>query len=266
MAGELRVDLREMTEKLPAFLTDVAEKQVRFATAVALTRVASQAKRDLRDEMPRVFDRPTPYTLNSLFMKAATKKTLQAIVWLKDFAPKGNPAAEYLLPQIYGGPRKDKRSELLLRRAGILPPGRFITPAEFTPIDAYGNIRKGFMTKVLSQLRAQTDPYQNETARSRARKKSRSGGLSYFLPDTKRSGQARAIYERVDFAFGSALRPVLAFARKRPTYEPRYRFIEIATKNTETRFRAEFDPALQQALATASQKSASSFRSMPVSV
>ena len=48
--------------------------------------------------MQLVFDRPTPYTLNSTFVSPATKTKLKAEVKLKDESAKGLPATKYLAP------------------------------------------------------------------------------------------------------------------------------------------------------------------------
>jgi hypothetical protein len=57
-------------------------------------------KRALEYEMPFAFDRPTPYTLGSLYLSPATKAIPVAKVWLKDDAGKGTPAAKYLFPRL----------------------------------------------------------------------------------------------------------------------------------------------------------------------
>src|ERR1035441_633525 len=81
-------------------LCETVLRQLPFATAKALTRTAQLIKAAEVDEMRRVFDRPTPWTLNSVFITPATKDNLIARVWLKQDAAKGTPAAKYLLSEI----------------------------------------------------------------------------------------------------------------------------------------------------------------------
>jgi hypothetical protein len=145
---------------LTGTLTRAQKEQLPFAIALALTETGKDVKDAAVAEMTRVFDRPTPFTLNSLFLKAATKQRLQAIVWFKDFAPKGTPAAEYLAPEIYGGGRRDKRSERLLQARGLMPRGWRLVPGVGLKLDQYGNISRADMVKILSALNAQNDPYQ----------------------------------------------------------------------------------------------------------
>jgi len=265
----IRVNMGEVERLLPSYLSEVARKQVPFATALALTRVAKESKETLRQEMTKRFDRPTPFTLNSVFHKAADKRKapISALVWLKDFAGKGTPAAQYLLPQIYGLQRGYKRFERLLHSRGILPTGRYVVPGQYAELDKYGNIKGSLITKILTALQAQTDQYQNESSRSfgrKAKKNPRYGGYTVFRPGNGRTGKPRGVYQVSRFAFGDSLRPVLVFARKRPSYRVRLPFIDIVTRNLPVRFEREFGPALAQALETAGKKSAKRFDPMPV--
>lgn len=86
-------------KQVQAMLTQTQREQIPFAAVVAMTRTA-QAVRDVQlTEMRRVFDRPTPYTMNSLFVQPATKRRPQAAVGFKEFAGKGTPAWKYLGPR-----------------------------------------------------------------------------------------------------------------------------------------------------------------------
>ena len=49
------------------------QKQINFALAVALTKTAQTLQAQQYGEIKKVFDRPTPYSLNSLYVKPATK-------------------------------------------------------------------------------------------------------------------------------------------------------------------------------------------------
>jgi len=93
-------------------LTKALLKQVLFAMAKALTQTAVQAQTDIVQAMTQVFDRPTPYTLNSTYVSPATKDRLEATVKLKDVSAKGLPATKYLAAEVFGGTRNAKRSEI----------------------------------------------------------------------------------------------------------------------------------------------------------
>jgi len=64
-----------------------ADKQIRFAVAKSLTQTAKAVQSDMTAEMKKQFDRPTPYTLRSSFVKPATRFNLTAVVGIKDMSP-----------------------------------------------------------------------------------------------------------------------------------------------------------------------------------
>ena len=67
------------------------DKQVTFATAVALTQTAQLVKKGQLDVMRKRLDRPTPTTMKSIFVKPATRQKLEARVWFKDAWSSGVP-------------------------------------------------------------------------------------------------------------------------------------------------------------------------------
>jgi len=150
-------------------LTNAIAKQIPFAMAKALTLTAIQAQTDIVQAMMQVFDRPTPYALNSTYVIPATKDRLESFVQLKDSAAKGTPAIKFLDPEVFGGERNPKRGEKVLQRMGALASGSFIAPGAGLKLDRYGNISAGTMTKVLSAVQANPDYYQNVTQKSRKR-------------------------------------------------------------------------------------------------
>ena len=132
------------------------QKQLPFAIAQAMTASAKKAQAALKAQTPRYIDRPTRWTLNSTYVKFATKRNLQASVGFKDFASKGTPAGKYLNYLSSGGPRRSKSTERQLQRSGLLRPGQFIVPTNVTPLNLnqYGNLSGGAYTQVLSRLKA----------------------------------------------------------------------------------------------------------------
>ena len=128
------------------------EKQIAFATAVALTKTAVIAQKAINGEMPKVFDRPTRFTLNSLFILPAKRDRLTAYVRMKDAGDRGAPAAKWLTPQIEGKARGDKGSEKRLRAKGLLRDGKHVVPASGTRLDRYGNISRRAMTNIIQGL------------------------------------------------------------------------------------------------------------------
>jgi hypothetical protein len=233
-------------------MTDAEQKQVPYATALALTRTAQYSKNVLVKEIDAAFDRPTPYTRNALFVKPATKADLVAEVRVRDFAGKGNPAVRYLLPEVEGGARRPKAFENLLIRNGIMPAGWFAIPASGAQLDAYGNVPGSLITKILSQLQASRDSTANEPATKRTLRNRKQRAGRYFAVGTNERGALKpGIYERLNSSWHGAIRAVFVFTRKAPHYRKRYRFYEIGADAARGRFPTEFRLAMDQAVATA---------------
>ncbi|KQW96964.1 hypothetical protein ASC94_09155 [Massilia sp. Root418] len=230
------------------------QKQVDFATRVALTRTAQAAVPALQREMRDVFRNPTPYTLSGLRVVPATKTRLAATVMLKDDATKATPAAKYLLPQIKGGQRGQKRFERALQAVGAMPAGYRAVPGSGARLDAFGNMSRGQIVQLLAYFRAfpEAGYKANMTADSRARLArgtKRKQGYAYFVG---RPGDRLplGIYQRVGFGFGSAIKPVLLFVRS-AVYTERFDFEYVVRKTVETEFAGEFARAMVEAERTA---------------
>jgi len=67
------VSARVKADTATAHLNALERKQLPFAYSLAVNRTAKLVKQAEIDKMRAVFDRPTPYTLNSLYVKPGTK-------------------------------------------------------------------------------------------------------------------------------------------------------------------------------------------------
>ncbi len=210
-------------------------KQVEFANVLALTRTAKIIQQREYDEMRRVFDRPTRFTLNSLYVDAATRSKPQATVETK---PGFNsvPAGRYLNPQVFGGQRKAKSSEKKV--------GGYIVPSRYATLDAFGNFPAAQLRKIMSNLKLAGD---SNSTNSKASKRKRSNE-AYF-----RSGDI--IYRRSAHTVGDgtlrAIIPQLIIVDDTPDYNIRFRFFEVAQTTFDFEYQEEFDKALTFALRTA---------------
>lgn len=241
-----------------------AERQMPYAASVALNRVAVAAHQAVNEQILRVFDRPTPYTQRALRVIRATKENLTARVDFREGAGKGTAADRYLGPQVYGGGRRKKRMELALGRVG---PGGYYVPGAGAELDAYGNISRGQIVRMMSYLQAfgEQGYRANATARSRARTakvgRSEAGyrrinGVVYFVSRGKgtmsgnREQRLPAGVWRKSGTHGADVKPVL-LAVENPSYTPRLPFYETVEQVYGERFDAEYSTALDAALATA---------------
>ncbi|UVA80457.1 hypothetical protein [Pandoraea commovens] len=237
-------------DQIAASMRDQLGRQFPFAASMALNRTINAAKAVLLYQMRTVFDRPTPYTLNALRTQPATKRNLEARVWFKDDTYKGTPATKYLPPQVYGGTRSRKRVEMRLQYAGLMSSDQFVMPGQGAQLDAYGNVSRGQYQRILSQLKASADTSQNETARSRKRRRGKAiPAARYFV--ARPGGHLKpGVYEARQFAHGSAIRPILIFARQ-PHYQMRFQFYGLVQEVINETLPDEMRAAAAYAIATA---------------
>lgn len=223
------------------------QNQFPFAVASALTRTAKDAQPVVRTAMQRVFDRPTPYTLNSTYISPARKQdpTPTADVFFKNEASKGTPAAKYIYPEVYGGQRNQKRYERALRAAGVLPSGMITVPGAGVKLDNYGNVAAGLINSMLSQLGANPDAYQNSSGSRRSRRTRKVRG-QFFVGRPGGGHLPLGVWLRK----GRKLSPFLMFV-KSASYHQRLPFRQEVEQVFEARFYSNFDSALATAIATA---------------
>ncbi|WP_422491723.1 hypothetical protein [Endozoicomonas sp. ALE010] len=232
---DLFLDIEGLTRQLDQF----RRRQVPFATALAMTRLGGIAKGEVEEEMQRVFDRPTRYTMNSLFLRPARKRDVnpKAVVWFRDWSPKGTAATKYLTPEVHGGERNTKRSESLLRRRGLLGSEEFLVPSRTAKLDRYGNISRGQVVKMLSNVRAQFDTSQNTT---------NSRKTQYFVG--RPGGKAKGVWMRR----GRKVQPFMMITRQ-PKYRRRLDFHGVSERSIRRHYNKEFGKALAYAIATANR-------------
>ena len=237
----LDLDVREIQAQVER-LRDMPQL-MRYPLATALTRTAVQVRKAVQDELPRSLDRPTPYTVRQLRYVAAAANRLVAAVGFnvvaisdergavlryQDLGPGETPAGKYLQAQIEGGSRRVKRLEVALRAIGVLPSGWFIVPGAGARIDAYGNVSRGQVVQVLSQLRVQlvagSTRNMSRVAGKQIAAQRKAGGRFFVTPPGKGKGQP-GIYQR-EF-YGRNTTPVFIFVRG-AQYRPRFDFYGLS--------------------------------------
>lgn len=126
----VKSDIRKVAKALDA----VARKQLPFATAQAINATAEKVRIAERDNLLKVIDGPTPFTLNSVAVKRATKSNPVALVYVKPVA------AAYLLPYEIGGKNK-LNSKALLKPVGA-------------KVNQYGNLPRNLVKRIASKQNA----------------------------------------------------------------------------------------------------------------
>lgn len=257
----LSLDVRNNFPEVKRLLQD-QQRQMPFAIALTLTRTAQDVKKAEEAEMRSVFQLPTPYTMRSLYLKSATKATLTARVWVKDT----DRSDHYLLPQIMGGARPLKRFERLLVQRGVMQPNERAVPGAGAKLDGYGNMSRGQIVKVLSQLQAFNLAGSTANASGAKRSKAKRSREAYFVSTgvgkhpygghswskgRKAQHLPRGIWVRYSFgAWGTAIKPVLLFV-PRASYRVRFRFFEVAESTVSRVLPGHLQASVERALATA---------------
>lgn len=237
----------ENLERVSEALGKLTGQQARQAYANAINDTAFKVRNSMIQELRGNFDRPTPFITNSPKVFKATPENLIAVVlptidsrnqWSRG-GKIGVDPQHVLQAQVFGGRRADKRSEVVLRRAGILPNG-YQTAIPETPYpgsdDGRGNLRGPFLTQLLSYLQAFGE--QGYRANMTNRRKtgihqgtSKQSGRRYFVSYGRLRGDTTSHFAPGIWAasgtHGVDVRPVLMFVRV-PSYRPRISMERIA--------------------------------------
>lgn len=209
MAGAFDISVHGDVKALRRKLSHLAEKQVRFATAQALTALAKEVKDAEAKNIAKTFNNPKSFTRNSLGVQGARKDTLTAKVYMKPIA------ARYLSPYEDGGLHA--------------LPGRALLNPKNVKLDRNGQLPR----KLLARLKARPDVFIGKV-------KSKSGevnGVWQRIPAKKghpahlklliRFGDALPVAKRLNYrsnaealvrrrfnaVFGAALAKAIASAR-----------------------------------------------------
>ena len=209
------------------------------AAAKALTFTAQAAQKSIVAAMGSTFKGgATRYTLNSTRIEPATMKDLSARVAVKDRTTNnGTLPEDYLYPQVYGGPRKEKRFERAMRYAGLLQGRERAVLGDYAPVDSFGNLKKGEIQKILTATRSAFDPYQKKSNSARSKRNAKKA--PYFAA---RIGKTMGIWKRDTTR---EIVPILIFITKPPVYTSRLNFEDIARETAQR----EFEPIFRRLLA-----------------
>jgi len=133
---------------------DSLAKQMPFINSLAINTTARQAKAAVIEQIKAKVDRPTSYTLNSIYMKPAEKSQnpIVASIGVKDMQPsKGTAWTDALGHLFTGGTRQQKKSESALVRKGQFQGGKsFLGLGSPEFADQYGNLPKSKIIQLMS--------------------------------------------------------------------------------------------------------------------
>lgn len=222
--------------------TSLEKDQLPFAMALTLTWTARDMQTAIKAQMAVRYDRPTRFTVEGVFIRAATKTKLEAYVFIRDEATKGTAPVKYLVPTVYGGHRKPKRFEKALQAAGVLGPGELTVFGSGATLNSYGNLSGSKIGQILSRVKAQRDSLQNVTDSKRSARKRKKNGI--FVPGPG-STLPKGIWERSE----GNIRPLLIFVdADSVNYGKIFPFEEIGRDAFRRSFKENWSRALAYAL------------------
>lgn len=242
-----KVDMSLDALPVSAGMRELEKRHIPFVMARTATLLAQRVKKGTITVMQKRLDRPTPTTLNSLFVKMATK-TRAAEVFFKDSWASGIPADTYLQQAVSGGMRPHKRFEKSLIARGVMRSGQYAVPTT-SFMNQYGNVSRGTMLKILSGLGAAESVrgYQANASGS-ARSRRKGNAHRFFSGDVDGT---QGVWERKSMGMGDAVRPVFIFSDSAPRYRAIFPFFKIGQNIVNANYQADVATAWAEAMASA---------------
>ena len=210
--------------------TKAVQKQLPFATSVALNNVAFDARKAINAATRGAFNAPVKFTQTAFLVQKSKKSTLAAFVYAQDKA--GKDRARYLRFGIRGGTRPQKGMDAYFENAvpndGTIPAGAYFMPTSLVKTNASGNVTQATLRRISKGI----------SGNSR-------GG--FFIGTPRGGSRPPGIYRRSRLK----LHPYFIATTDRPDYTGRFNIESVGAKVIERRFGIHFNAALSKALSTA---------------
>lgn len=194
----MQVIVRSDLEKAIAKL-DALGKGARFAVSLALNKTANQARKEIERQIPQKLDNPTAYTKQALWTKASNyRRDLTAEVKLKDvkrFGARfthGETLGHLFVP---APTRNPSGLERMLYSTGRLKRGEYLLPSTGARLDGNGNMSRGQIKQIITQLKMSVSSYDNATSSKRSMRNRRKNGVIWWSDGTE--GLKRGLFMRV---------------------------------------------------------------------
>lgn len=227
----MQINISSNIAQMQKRLNDLAKKQLPFATARALSDLAKQVQVAETAALPKVLDRPTPFTMKAIGTVSANKYNLVAKVYMRDIT------AAYLEPYEFSGPHMlNKGNKALLvpvmsktNQYGNLPRSRLKTLLA-KPNVFIGTIKFGKSGQTISGV------WQRPTVG--VRRDGRKGTKGNTMTGNTRAGMQ------------TGLKLLIRFEDNEPVKQ-RLHYMDRAKKIIKVGFYPAIEKALKQAMATA---------------
>lgn len=211
------------TATLPRDFAKTIIVKERAASVEALTQAAFRLRNAEKKEVKDSIKNPIPRTENSTLFKV-DKNDMSVDFFLNNNAAKrGVSPAKYLAPLIFGGARSAKAME------GYFGGKYFLIPSPGTKLDAFGNIPRGQVTRMLSDLKAfgEVGSTMNAKVGKRGRKKQKKKDGYFIIPQSQRNPKVGVVMLRQ----GIDAAPFAVVTPTRPKYEKELDWFYVVESN-----------------------------------
>ena len=220
-------------------------KNIHFAGVVALTRTAVIARKDVQKKMVQIFDRPTPYALNSIYVEPAKKEDTEPVAKLgfKSLDMESAKGKSWVNPQMFGGPRVQKSFEKAISDGGVEAAGiqtgrfRFLVPTRIMKRDGYGNVPRSQLNKMKQDIVG--------AVKEGSIQKTKAPKVGYFVRYNK--GGRPMIFNREALAKrhdqGAKQFPAMIFVAQ-PKYKPHFPAGKIIEESVDANLEKEYAKAI----------------------
>ena len=242
LAISVSLDVAAMEQRL----AEMHRKQLPFAASQALNDTAKGIAVQINADMPKIFDRPTPFTSRAVVAPpslGARKDSLAAMVTLRPVQ------AQYLRLEEVGGTRSPAENTRKVASALVLP-GK-------ADLDSYGNLPSGYLARISRQAKsdqsrrtaAKAAKLQAAKARKRkSQKLDRDSGIVYLKGGDPRNSRGEGgFFARLP---GHKLQRLTGFQAE-THYQPHFHFHDRVLKIAAALFNQAFPLRLAQAIASA---------------
>jgi len=234
----------------------LTDQQLKWAVADAMTAASAHAKAEIQRQTPMYVDRPSRYTMGSIYRWPGYVKpqNLSVQIGFKDLQGKNMGSTDhYLLPMARGTTRPVRRGEQRLRSlAGF--DGMYYIPTKYEnnglKYNAYGNLTAGTYTRVLSRIKAFNLAGFNANRTSSGRSAFKAGKADFFaatLPTA--NGKKAGIYFRVG-TNKRGFHTAFYLTKNAPKYRPSFPVSNILRAS----FNSVYNPELEKNLTRKLQK------------
>jgi hypothetical protein len=234
-------------DRLVAGALALTDQQLKWAVADAMTAASAHAKAELQRQTPLYVDRPSRYTMGSIYRWPGYVKpqNLSVQIGFKDLEGSNMGSTDhYLLPMARGTTRPVRRGEHRLRS---LPgfAGMYYIPTKYENnglrYNKDGNLTAGTYTRVLSRIKAFNLAGFNANRAASGRSAFKAGKADFFAATLKTGkGKMPGIYFRIGGAKKRGFHTAFYLTDKAPKYRPTFPVSNILRAS----FNSSYNPEL----------------------